>query len=123
QQIDLPAGLVLDSTPDRPDAVDVLDLAASSTLGAWRVHADVGVDAHAAFLHLGVGRADSQEDGAQFGDVLPGLLGRADVGAADDLDQRHTGAVEVDQRVVAAVDAPTGATEVRALAGVLLHVG
>ena len=47
----------------------------------------------------------------------------ADVGAADDLDQRHTGTVEVDQRVVAAVDAPARTTEVRALAGVFFEVG
>ncbi len=47
----------------------------------------------------------------------------ADVGPADDLDQRHTGPVEVDQRVAAAVDASTRSAEVSALAGVLFEVG
>ena len=48
---------------------------------------------------------------------------RADVGPADDLDERHAGAVEVDQRGVAAVDAAAGAADVGRLAGVLLEVG
>ena len=55
-------------------------------------------------------------------DVGPGLLGGADVGAADDLDQRHAGAVVVDERVVGAVDA-AAAADVGGLAGVLLDVG
>src|SRR4029079_4947302 len=103
-----PERLVVDGPSEGPNPVDVLDLAAGSELGAGFVHADVRVDTHAGLLHLGVGRADGQEDGAQFGDVLPCLLGRADVGPADDLDQRHAGAVEVDQRIVAAVNTSTG---------------
>ena len=61
--------------------------------------------------------------GAQFVDVLAGLLGGTEIGSADDLDERHTGAVEIDQRGVAAVDPPVGTTRVGGLAGVLLHVG
>jgi len=47
----------------------------------------------------------------------------ADVGPGDDLHERDAGAVEVDQRVLAAVDAAPRATDVGALAGVLLEVG
>ena len=122
EQVDLPARLVLDRPADGPNAVDVLDLAARAERRTRLVHADVGVDAHAAFLHLRVGGADGQEDAAQLGHVLAGLLRGADVGATDDLDQRHPGTVEVDQRVVAAVDPAARATEVGALAGVFFEV-
>ena len=122
EQIDLSAGLVLDGPADRPHTVDVLDLAAGAERSTGLVHADIGVDPHAAFLHLGMGCLDRQENAAQFGDVLPGLLGRADVGTADDLDQRNAGTVEVDQRVVAAVNSATGPTEVCALPCVFFEV-
>ena len=87
------------------------------------MHADVGVDAHRSLLHLGVGGADGHEDRPQLADVLAGLLGGADVGAADDLDQGHPGAVEVDQRRVAAVDPPATPADVRRFTRVLLEVG
>ena len=122
EQVDLPAGLVLDGPAERAHRVEVLDLAAGAERLARAVHADVGVDAHRALLHLGVGRADGDEDRPQLVDVLPGLLGAADVGPADDLDERHAGPVEVDQRGVAAVDPAAAAADVRRLAGVLLEV-
>jgi hypothetical protein len=40
-----------------------------------------------------------------------------------DLDERHTGAVVVDERVLGTLDAPGRAADVRQLAGILLHVG
>ena len=86
------------------------------------MHADVGVDAHRALLHLGVGGTDREQDAAELVDVLAGLLAAAEVGPADDLDERDAGAVEVDQRLVAAVDASAGAADVDRLAGVLLEV-
>ena len=59
-------------------------------------------------------------------DVGAGHLGGLGAGAGDragdDLDQRDAGPVVVDQRVVGAVDAPGGATDVQVLAGVLLQV-
>ena len=54
---------------------------------------------------------------------MTGFFRGADVGTAHDFDQRNTRAVEVDKRVVAAVDAAAGATKVGALAGVFFEVG
>ena len=51
---------------------------------------------------------------AQLLDVALRLLGAADVGPADDLEQRHAGAVVVDERVVGVVDA-AAATDVLVL--------
>ena len=123
EHADLALRLVLDGPADRADRVDVLDLAAGTELGAGKPHADVGVDAHGALLHLRVGGTDGDEDRPQLTHVGLGLLRGADVGTADDLDQRHAGPVEVDQRVVAAMDAATAAADVRRLAGVLFQVG
>ena len=53
-------------------------------------------------------------------------LGRAVLGAVDrlrhDLDERHAGAVVVDERVLGALDAAGRAADVRELAGILFHV-
>ena len=49
------------------------------------------------------------------------LLGGVDVGPAHDLDERHAGAVVVDQRIPGLVDAPAAA-DVRVLARVLFDV-
>ena len=86
------------------------------------MHTDVGIASHASLFHLGVAGVDGHEDGPEFGHVLSCLVSGADVGAADDLDQRHAGAVEVDEREVAAVDASAGTAEVGALAGVFFEV-
>ncbi len=122
EHADLALRLVLDRTADRADRVDVLDLAARPELGAGQPDADVRVDAHGALLHLGVGRADGDEDRAELADVGLGLVGRPDVGTAHDLDERDAGTVEVDQREVAAVDATAAPTDVGRLARVLLQV-
>ena len=50
------------------------------------------------------------------------LLGRADVGLGDDLDQRRAAAVEVDQRALGADLAARAAADVDGLRGVLLEV-
>jgi hypothetical protein len=123
QQVDLTAGLVLDGPAERTERVEVLDLAALAELGvADPAHRHVGVDPQRALLHLGVGGAGGEQDGPQLVDVGLGLLGMTDVGATHDLDQRHAGAVVVDEGVVGAVDA-AAATGVAVLAGVLLDVG
>jgi hypothetical protein len=85
------------------------------------VYADVGVDAHAAFLHLGVGGADGEEDGV-VRDVLPLRSAERMSGRLTISTSGHTGGLKSISEV-AAMDATTGAAEVRALAGVLLHVG
>ena len=123
EHADLALRLVLDRPADRAHRVDVLDLAARAELSTRQANADVGIDTHRAFLHLGVGGPNGDEDGSQFVDVCLGLLGVADVGTTHDLDQWNAGAVEVDQRVLTAVDSPTRAADVSRLAGVLLQVG
>ena len=119
---DLALRLVLDRATHRTHRVDVLDLAAGTEFGARPAHADVGVDAHRTLLHLGVGGTDRQQDRPHLVDVLAGLLGRTDVGATDDLDQRHARPVEIDQRVGGTVHTPFATTDMGRLAGVLLHV-
>ena len=61
-EVDLAARLVLDRPSERAHRVEVLDLAARAERLTGTAHADVGVDAHRAFLHLGVGGADGDED-------------------------------------------------------------
>ena len=108
---------------ERAQRVEVLHLTARPELGcAASAHRDVGVDAQRALLHPAVRRAGGDEDRPQLVDVAAGLLGAADVGLRDDLDERHAGAVVVDERVVGAVD-PAAPADVGRLAGVLFDVG
>ena len=74
-----------------------------------RPHRHVGVDAQRALLHLHVGDTDREQRGAQLLDVTLRLFRGADVGLAHDLEQRDTGAVVVDERVVGIVDAAASA--------------
>ena len=108
---DLPGRLVLDGPGQRAQRVEVLDLTAGPERrpppGRDR---DVGVDPHRALLHAAVGGARGHQDPPQLGRVGAGLRGRAHVGLADDLDQRHAGAVVVDQGVVGRVDAAAAPT-------------
>jgi hypothetical protein len=71
---------------------------------------------------LGIGDTQLGHHVAQFLGVCPGLGRAADVRFRHDLDQRHAGPVEVEQRLGGRVDAPT-VTQVDRLAGVLLLVG
>ncbi len=117
------ASLVLDRPAQRAHRVDVLQLAASAQLvGPRRTHRNVGVDSHRTLFHLGVADLDGEEDVAQLRDVGLGVLDGADIGPTHDLDERHTGAVVVDQGVGGVVDSTT-ATDVGGLAGVLFDVG
>ena len=119
---DLPARFVLDRLHERSQRVQVLDLAARPELSVTHgPDRHVRVDAERAFLHLHVGDTDREQRGAQLLDVALGLLGRTDVGLGDDLEQRHAGAVVVDEGVLGVVDAPTPA-DVQRLAGVLFEV-
>ena len=71
-----------------------LGLGAQLRLAA-RAHADVGVAAQRALLHVAVADAGVEDDLLQARQVVGGLLGGAHVRLADDLDQRRAGAVEV----------------------------
>ena len=121
-QLDLAGHLVVDGPAQRAQRVDVLDLAAGAVRLARAAHRDVGVDAQRALLELAVGGADGHEDGAQLLDVGAGVVGRAQVGLRDDLEQRDAGPVVVHEGVLGAVDAAAAAL-VGGLAGVLLQVG
>jgi hypothetical protein len=69
----------------------------------------------AAFLHVAVAHFQVLQDRAQLAQIRASLGGSADIGLADDLEQRDAGAVVVDQAGVAVLI-------VNVLAGVLLHV-
>ncbi len=119
---DLPAGLVVDRPPQGTDRVEVLDLGPrSELLDARPAHRHVRVDTQRALLHLHVGDPDRQQRRAQLVHVLAGLVGAAQVGLGDDLEEGHAGAVVVDERVRGVVDASAPA-HVHGLAGVLFEV-
>ena len=86
----------------------------------------VRVAAQVAALHARLGDAERERDVADRRDVGLGELGgvglRAEDRLRDDLDERHAGAVVVDERVLGTLDATGRAADVRELAGVLLHV-
>ena len=82
------------------------------------VQIDVGVDPQAALLHVAVGDAEVGQQQLQFGQIGLGFGGRAQVGLADDFQQRRAGAIQVDAAVGLA-----GRFVVHALAGVFLQVG
>ena len=113
--LDLAPRLVLDRLLHEADRVDVLDLAARAQLAARLAHRDVDVAAHRAFVHVAVAGAEIAHDRAQLGEVGRRLVGRAHVGLADDLHQRHAGAVEIDIGLA-------GMLVVQALACVLLEM-
>ena len=123
----LTANLVLDGLLDAAERVHILGLGTGAVRSVRaRAQRDVHVSAHVALLHTSVGdvqRAHDVADGAHigtgdFGSAVARTLDRL----GDDLNQRHTGTVVVDQRVVGAFDTAVGATHVGVLAGVVLDV-
>ena len=127
QDLGLTLHLVAHGGGDAAEGVHVLRLGASAQGRVRRRaqrHVDVG--AHVAALHAGLGHVEGAEDVAQGLHVGGGHLGCALAGALDraghDLHERHARTVVVHERVVRALDAPVGATDVRVLARVLLHV-
>jgi hypothetical protein len=66
-------------------------------IGAGQADRDVDIGAQVAVLHVAVAGAEVAQDLAQLADIGRRLFGAAQVGAADDLHQRHAGAVEVDE--------------------------
>ena len=85
---------------------------------AARPDADIGVAAQRAFFHVAVGDAGVEQDLLEAGEVFEGLVGRADVGLGDNLDQRCPAAVQVEIGARGGV----GEAVVQALAGVFFHV-
>ena len=71
-------------------------------------HRHVDVASEAPFLHPAVGRVDVAQDRAQLAQIAARFFRPAEIGLAHDLDQRHAGAVEVDQAVIRLVDILAG---------------
>src|SRR2546427_324012 len=63
---------------------------------ATPAHADIGVAAERAFLHIAVADAGVEHDLAERGEIGVGLLGRADVRLGNNFDERRAAAVVVD---------------------------
>ena len=122
ERTDLPLDLGLEPALHVAEGVDVLELGLGAEGLARPPHRDVGVAAQGALLHVDVAHVQVLQQALELGQEARGLLGRADVGLADDLHQRRAAAVEVDQRVLGSLDAPRRAAGVDELARVLLHV-
>ena len=122
EHLGLPVDFVGDGPLHRPQRVHVLHLGTDTepvrTQGPER---DVGIEPHRTFLELGIRDAEGSDDALQLRPVRPGLLGAANVRFGHYLNQRHPGTVEIEERVLRAMDA-TGLTLVETLAGVLLHM-
>ena len=123
----LAAHLVADRDLDALEGVDVLGLGpGAELLLPDRTQGHVGVAAQRTLVHPDVGNVQCAQKVPQRGHIGAGDLGgplpRTLDGLGDDLDQRHPGAVHVQQRGGGTVDAAGVATHMGQLAGVLLHV-
>ena len=122
ERVPLPLLLEAQRAFERADRVEVLDLDLGAERGLARAPGrDVRVAAERPLLHPHVRDVERLERRAQLGEVGARLLGRAHVGFGHALDERHAGAVVVDEGVVGLPDPSPGA-HVRGLARVLLHV-
>ena len=117
--VDLAVDFVLQRLADEAERIHVLDFGLGAELFlAARAHADVGIAAQRTFLHVAVADAGVEDDFLQARQVFVGFVGRSDVGLADDFNQRHAGAVEVDGSLFGGV----GKAFVQALAGVFFQM-
>ena len=114
-QLDLAAGLIGDGPGNGLEGVEVLHLGAGAQLlGAGGADRQVHVAPQGTLLHLAVGYPQVLQGGLQLLQVGDDLVGGAEVGLGDDLDEGDAAAVAVDQR-----------TQLRImdeLAGVLLNM-
>ena len=98
-QLDLAAHLELDGPLQEAERVQVLDLGAGAEfLLAQRPDRNVGVHAEGSFLHVAVADAQPRHQAVQRPGIGHGLGGAAQLGFADDLQQRRAGPVQVDAR-------------------------
>ena len=116
---DLALNLVLQRLADEAEGVDVLDLGLGAELFLpARAHADIAIAAQRAFLHVAVADPGVEDDLLQAREIFVGLVGRSDVGLADDFDQRHP----LRFRSMAVVSEEFGKAFVQALARVFFQV-
>ena len=120
QEFHLPPDLVCQAPLHTPEGVQVFHLGTRAELivTPWP-YGDIGVAPQVSLLHVGLADAGVLEGLLQALQVTVGLLGRADIRLADDLNQRRPAAVEVD---VALFFQALAGQAVDGLAGVLLQV-
>ncbi len=120
---DLTLDLGFDPARDEVERVHVLDLGSRAELvRARRANRDVRIDAERSLLHLGVRDPELDDRLPQELEEPLRLVGRADVGSGDDLDERRAAAVVVDERGFRATDASGASADVDDLGSVLLQV-
>ena len=119
EQRDLPVDLVLERALHVTERVEVLDLGLDAEAASpGTAHRDVGVAAEAALFHVAVVDAGRDQDGAQAAEELGRIRRCRTSGSADDLDQRHAAAIEIERRRAIRVGKPL----VQRLPGVLFEV-
>jgi hypothetical protein len=94
--VDLPLHFVINRLLQEAEGIEVLDLAARAVRLAGAAHRHVGVAAEGTFLHIAVADADPLHELVQLLGIGHGLGAGTHVGLRDDLEQRRSGAVEVD---------------------------
>ena len=123
EHLGLAANLVGKAVMQALKRVEVLELGLGAQLGlAAAAQRHVAVAAHGTLLHGAVRNAQRHKDATELFHKQASLLGRAQVGLGDELDERRAAAVVVDERLGRGGNAALGAAHVHHLGGVLLHV-
>ena len=123
EHLGLTADLVGKAIMQALKRVEVLELGLGAQLGlAAAAQRHVAVAAHGTLLHGAVRNAQRHKDATELLHKQASLLGRAQVGLGDELNQRRAAAVVVDERLGRGGNATLGATHVNHLGGILLHM-
>src|SRR5690606_6116675 len=95
---------------DGPEGVHVLDLDLGTNEAVIQgPDRDIGVAPERAILHVAGGCPDVAQNATKSNEIFARLFGRREVRLADDFHQRHTRAVEIDQRAaIVGMHEPTG---------------
>ena len=116
---DLALDLLIHRQLQEPERIQVLHLGLGAELfRALQAHAHVGVAAQMSLLHIASGDLNVLQHLLDLGQVCMRFVGAADVGLADDLNQRRAAAVEIHVGIAVGVLEAV----VNALARVVLHV-
>ena len=98
QQPDLPVDLEFDGPSEKSEGVEVLDLGACAERVPCPTHRYVGVAAERAFFHASIADARVHQHLAEPCEIGHGLVGGTKLRLGDDLDERDSSAVEIDER-------------------------
>ena len=103
-RLDLPPDLVRQRIANKPEGIYVLYFRLCSELSpATRTHTDVGIAAQRAFLHVAIAHFGVKNDLLQPREIFVSFFGRRDIGFANNLNQRHSAAVEIDSGLLRGV--------------------